>query len=533
MAKLNSYSCSKCGGILNFDEGMELFACPFCGNEFGVVDLHRGEIIGQAEAALRRRKFDTARDIYKTLLAKNPQDFEALLGMILVAGKLLSAESLDDIEKVKSCDFKAARASLRAAQKAASETEYFNRLSELLKLAEEYKNAKLERSEATQEARDKFQNIVDMEVRIEEDKERQNEIIKIVFDKVFPFAAWVLMFVLAFFITRYDDGEGVSPFLVLVPIVVVPLLFFIIRYFYFEAKKKELAVPDKRDIVSGHKNAEKLSLKAQKLKDDYNIKLEELKKLDPTVNGYTPPAPAKVDAGPDPFVDVTKTVTCAKCGGQLFLDKEKKLYECKFCGVGYGTSLFFNEPLAKANLALSTSDFTEADQRFMHMLMVDPHDHEALLGRILAAGKWKDIHDIDLEDKMLPFMEAHLTERTDEAVQHSSEEHKKFFDDMKRIVEIYIQWAHAEQKLKSAKNGIDYVNNNSRIDMGYKQPVYKNITTKEEDDDVFKKDELKVQLDSCMIEKKKLREEFTPLKNELEKDKLRLSAGGSSDGTAL
>ena len=523
MAKLNSYSCSKCGGILNFDEGMELFACPFCGNEFGVVDLHRGEIIGQAEAALRRRKFDTARDIYKTLLAKNPRDFEALLGMILVAGKLLSAESLDDIEKVKSCDFKAARASLRTAQKAASETEYFNRLSELLKLAEEYKNAKLERSEATQDARDKFQNIVDMEVRIEEDKERQNEIIKIVFDQVFPLAAWVLMFVLAFFITRYD-GEGVSPFLVLVPIVVVPLLFFIIRYFYFEAKKKVLAVPDERDIVSGHKNAEKLSLKAQKLKDDYNIKLEELKKLDPTVNGYTPPAPAKVDAGPDPFVDVTKTVTCAKCGGQLFLDKEKKLYECKFCGVGYGTSLFFNEPLAKARTALKATDYTEADKRFQHLLMVDNQDFEALVGRILCAGRWQSIYDIDLEDKMLPFMEEHLTDRTDEAVQHSSEAHKDFFFDMQKIVTLYINWTHLEQKARSARNAVNYAKENADIKFDRSD-----LDWKAEKERKSKENDLKNKIIDYKLDMKQLREEFNELKASLVKRKVELSADGESD----
>ena len=62
MAKLNSYSCSKCGGILNFDEGMELFACPFCGNEFGVVDLHRGEIIAQALLGQRKIQISSGKE---------------------------------------------------------------------------------------------------------------------------------------------------------------------------------------------------------------------------------------------------------------------------------------------------------------------------------------------------------------------------------------------------------------------------------------------------------------------------------------
>ena len=523
MAKLNSYSCSKCGGILNFDEGMELFACPFCGNEFGVVDLHRGEIIAQAEAALRRRKFDTARDIYKTLLAKNPRDFEALLGMILVAGKFLSADSLDDIEKVKSCDFKAARYSLRAAQSADSETEYFNRLSELLKLAEDYKNAKLERTEATQEARDKFQNIVDMEVGVEEDKERQNEIIKIVFDRLFPLAAWAVMFILAFVIIA-TGGEGNAPFFVLLPIVIVPIVFFVIRYFYFEAKKKVLAAPDERDIVMGHKQAETLTEKARELSVKYYEKLAQLKALDPTINGYTPPAPAKVDAGPDPFVDVTKTVTCAKCGGQLFLDKEKRLYECKFCGVGYGTSLFFNEPLKKARTALKATDYTEADKRFQHLLMVNNQDFEALVGRILCAGRWQSIYDIDLEDKLLPFMEDHLTDRTDEAVQHSSEEHKDFFFDMQKIVTIYVNWSHLGQKLNSARNAVNYVKDNAEIKIDKA-----NADPKAEKELKAKENDLKNQITGYKIDMKHLREEFNELKASLVKRKVDFSSEEESN----
>lgn len=523
MAKLNSYSCSKCGGILNFDEGMELFACPFCGNEFGVVDLHRGEIIAQAEAALRRRKFDTARDIYKTLLAKNPRDFEALLGMVLVAGKLLSVDSLEDIEKAKDCDFKSARYSLRAAQAADSETDYFNRLSELLKLAEEYKNAKLERTEATREARMKFQGIADMEVQVEEDKERQNEIIKIVFDRLYPLAAWAVMFILVLVISA-TGGEGNAPFFVLLPIVIVPVIFFVIRYFYFEAKKKVLAAPEERDIVSGHRTAETLMMKAQELNAKYYEKLQQLKAIDPTVNGYTPPAPAKVEAGPDPFVDVTKNVTCAKCGGQLFLDKEKRLYECKFCGVGYGTSLFFNDPLKKARTALKATDYTEADQRFLHILMVDNQDFEALVGRILCAGRWQSIYDIDLEDKLLPFMEDHLTDRTDEAVQHSSEEHKDFFFDMQKIVTIYVNWAHLDQQLKSAQNAVRYAEENKEIKFDSS-----NADQKAEKELKAKENDLKNQITGYKANKKELRGEFTELKASLTKRKVQFSAGNESD----
>jgi len=518
VAKLNSYSCSKCGGILNFDEGMELFACPFCGNEFGVVDIHRGEIIAQAEAALRRRKFDTARDIYKTLLVKNPHDFEALLGMILVAGQMLSADAFDDIEKAKGCNFKAARTSLKAAQAAGSETDYFNRLSELLKLAEDYKNAKMERVEATQDARKSFQSIADMELREDERKERQNDQIKLAFYQLFPYVAWVTVF-FTILISASTGKENLAPFIVLLVLALSPLAVFTIRYFYYEHKKKTLAAPGERNIAYGHRQAETLTAKARELSAKYYEKLAQLKALDPTVNGYTPPAPAKVEAGPDPFVDVTKTVTCAKCGGQLFLDKEKRLYECKFCGVGYGTSLFFNEPLKKARTALKATDYTEADKRFQHLLMVNNQDFEALVGRILCAGRWQSIYDIDLEDKLLPFMEDHLTDRTDEAVQHSSEEHKDFFFDMQKIVTIYVKWAHLDQNLKSTRNAVNYVKDNAEIKFDRS-----NLDRKAERELYEKQNGLKNEITNYKLDMKKLREEFNELKASLIKRKVEFSA---------
>ena len=266
-------------------------------------------------------------------------------------------------------------------------------------------------------------------------------------------------------------------------------------------------------INRSHDEAESLSDEAKKIKREYFEKYKELKDLDPTVDGYTPPAASKVDAGTDPFVDVTKTVNCAKCGGQLYLDKEKKLYECKFCGVAYGTSLFFNDPFSKAKKALEAVDYTEADQRFSHMLMVDPHNPDALLGRVLCAGRWQNTSDIDMEDKMLPFMEEHLKDRADEAVQHSSEDKKAFFENLKATVTCYINWAHSEQEIKSAKNAIKYAKENAAL----------NFSDKEDKEFNAKLAGLKKRADDCAAQRKKLRAEFDELKRSLVKEETAFS----------
>ena len=311
----------------------------------------------------------------------------------------------------------------------------------------------------------------------------------------------------AFISAKHDSPFGFL--LLIITLVIFFILFFVIRHFFYKGLKKTYSKPLERTITSGHGKAEKLSSEALELKRKYEEKYEELKKLDPTVNGYKPPVASRVDAGPDPFADVTKNVTCAKCGGQLFLDKEKRLYECRFCGVAYGTSLFFDDPLGKAKKALLAADYTEADQRFAHMLMVNPQDFEALFGRILCAGRWKNIPDIELEDRMLPFMEEHLTDRVDEAVQHSGEENKSFFFDLQTIVTYYIKWTHLERTLNDAKKAMGYAREKATIN-------FSEGTDKDLKDKQLKTD---MQVNLTRNEMKELREKFDELKISLLKDK--------------
>ena len=508
MAKLKSYSCTKCAGVLNYDEEQELFGCPFCGNEFNLVELHREEMTGQIESALRRLRFDTAKDKCLSMLAKNPKDFEAHLGLILAEGKIASAESLKDINKVKDCDFWPAKRALKKAKDALDEEDgYLDKLAEMIDLAKEYGNHVTEKGDKTEEARQAFQQIVKHDLEVDIAAEESRETFFKIANDIYPVFFLPLVALAAFISAKHDSPFGFL--LLIITLVIFFILFFVIRHFFYKGLKKTYSKPLERTITSGHGKAEKLSSEALELKRKYEEKYEELKKLDPTVNGYKPPVASRVDAGPDPFADVTKNVTCAKCGGQLFLDKEKRLYECRFCGVAYGTSLFFDDPLGKAKKALLAADYTEADQRFAHMLMVNPQDFEALFGRILCAGRWKNIPDIELEDRMLPFMEEHLTDRVDEAVQHSSEENKSFFFDLQTIITYYIKWTHLERTLNDAKKAMGYAREKATIN-------FSEGTDKDLKDKQLKTD---MQVNLTRNEMKELREKFDELKISLLKDK--------------
>ena len=92
MALLKSYSCVKCGGVLNFDENQEVFGCPFCGGEFAFTDFHRGDLIRQGNISLNRGNYSTAKDKFLAILNRNPRDFEALQGMILAEGRITAVD---------------------------------------------------------------------------------------------------------------------------------------------------------------------------------------------------------------------------------------------------------------------------------------------------------------------------------------------------------------------------------------------------------------------------------------------------------
>ena len=476
MAKLISYSCSKCAGVLTFDEGLALFECPFCGNEFNIVELHREELAEQAESALKRLKFETAKEKYKAMLSKNPRDFEALLGMILAAGKISSADDLKNLDKVKNYDPAPAKHALRDAKIASEENaDYFEKLTLLFKLADDYKAHWHERDERTQNARNSFRDIAEKEAEINMEKELEKDRLKSIATDMPMFAALVWIWV------------------------------YLIKCFNLEKEKESYRESNEKIMANDHLRAKEMSDKAVEIRNKYKKVYCELKALDPTVNGYTPPAASKVDAGSDPFADIVKNVNCAKCGGQLILDKEKRLYECTFCGVGYGASLFFNDPLAKARHAITLADYSEADQRFSYMLMVDPQDLDALLGRIFCAGKWRSINDIDLEDKMLPLMEEHLKDRTCEAVSHSSEAHKQFFSDMQKIVNCYIDYTNNDKTIKSALNNYNYAREKSGM----------SFSDQPDEDLKKKKEQLDELVSECKAKRRKYRDEFDELKGSL------------------
>ena len=151
----------------------------------------------------------------------------------------------------------------------------------------------------------------------------------------------------------------------------------------------------------------------------------------------------KADVNPD--TESISNINCIKCGGQLLIDAKRSLCECGFCGVAYGTSLFFGEPNKKAKEALVKQEFSEADHRYSYMLMLDPHDFEALRGRVLSSAKWSHVK---VESNISNFWVNNLRSRIESALEKALDSDKPYFEKYIEMTDAYSLILAEDNKLK-------------------------------------------------------------------------------------
>lgn len=148
---------------------------------------------------------------------------------------------------------------------------------------------------------------------------------------------------------------------------------------------------------------------------------------------------------------------CTNCGGNLVPDQEGKIYRCLFCGVAFGSSILFNKDAEyKAYKAAMADEFNEADVWYRCVLMRDPGYAKALRGRILCAGKWKSLSEINTEVLMSGVRYESVLDRIDEAVEHThDEETKEFFTDFRKLMDLLALIMKKNLEMKPLEGLID------------------------------------------------------------------------------
>lgn len=500
MALLKSYSCVKCGGVLNFDEDQEVFGCPFCGGEFAFTDFHRGDLLIQARRCLEKGSYATALDKFRLILDRNPKDFEALQGQILAEGHISAVNRLCRVEYLENAKFPEAIQVTKDAKEALpEESSYFDLLLQMFELAYEY-HTKSDETDETSKAKNKeFRKMSYQIMTLEEQEEAALDVYKRVVGFV---ASRILIFVIV--ITAYFEVLWAT--LIFIGFFI---LLGILLKLYFVVQKRKIDKTLSREMEIQIDKEDAAADNMLDIRNKYMNTYIKLKRIVPDPKAYEKPLPQDKKTVPqaaDPFINIEQSVVCNKCGGQLSLDKEKNLYECRSCGVAYGASLFFGDPLKKAKKALKDNDFAEAEQRFAHFLMLDPHNCEALLGRILTAGKWKMVIDIELTETPVNDVRMRtLKERASEAVTHVSEEDKPFMEDLHGLINLFCDYESATQEVNVYSKRLEYISKNRRIFLAGKNTV----SPLEEETDLL------VWRRSALLKKQKSKAEFKKLRDKV------------------
>lgn len=444
MAVLKSYTCSKCAGVLLFDSDQEFFDCPFCGTKFNAVDFHGDEILVQAKDCLKKKSFDAAKDKFLTVLDNDPQNFDALLGIVLCELNVSSPEELKDRSVLVNRDLIPAKKALINAKRQLpkNEADYFDKITDLINLHEKitkYQKRKTEllSSNATQ--------ISINSKLLEEHREDRSR------DR-FEFIHrwwWLILFAMPL-VALVELAKSVAQMIFIMFCLVAAVVGVIALIILIDKRKDEEFNPSQtleqtfERKIKGYESD--YSLEYGKLEDLYSSTHNVRKAIVET---------SKTDSFNSADIDADKVISCSKCAAQLTVDKEKRVYQCDHCGVAYGVSLFFGLPMEKALSAINSGRYIDAKRRFESILMANPSDFEALLGRILCEGKWTKISDIDLSDDLSITDVREIKNRLAEALRYVSEDNRPYFESLEKLISIYEENSYNAEKIAEIDAEID------------------------------------------------------------------------------
>lgn len=431
MPVLKSYTCSKCGAVLNFDSDQEFFDCPFCGSKFNSGAFHSDELFAQAKAGLEQKAYELAKEKYQLILTDDPHNFDSLLGIVLCESGVESVAEMEDPDNLKNADFdKVREATGRAMDNCTvDEAHFFELLQELADKAEEIKKAKnVKREVNSGKTRRNFAVSTKFVKEAEHYKDSYNAFYGII--ALILFLGGVTLG----FIGILSDN---ALFEIIALFMIAGLVLVVIRLTVWNMGVGAFVDPH-RQVAEVARTAKRNASRVEELEmEDYKKIYLHLTQSYPEQK-ETPESTAKPEKseGKDVVhsIDPGKKIICDKCGAGLSLDKSGRVYRCDHCGVAYGVSLFFGLSLEKALNSLNAGYFAETDSRLSHVLMQAPDDFDASLGRILCCGRWTKISDIDYSKNVTLDLIRKLEDLTKEAQDRVSGQDREFFFKMKELI---------------------------------------------------------------------------------------------------
>ena len=500
MAVLKSYTCSKCAGVLLFDSDQEFFDCPFCGTKFNVTDFHGNEILNLAKACLKKQSYDAAKEKYNAVLENEPDNFNALLGIVLCELKVTSVEDLKDHKVLENKDLTNAQKALINAKRQLPKDEaaYFNKIRDLVNIQVKINRYENEKNELLKS--EEAKRLINAKMLETHREERSN-------DRSEKLKGWpILLFILPFvaLVEGFEDpAKFVTLFVVLVGIVILVIVGI--------NKSDELEDENYKPALYIES---KLKGEITELESNYIAEYRKLSGLYPADLNNRKTDSGKAETKETASVSASdinpdEMIICSKCAAKLSLDKKKRVYQCDHCGVAYGVSLFFGMPMEKALNSINSGYYGDAEKRFDSILMVHPSDFEANLGRILCEGKWSKISDIDLTDDVSSSRVKEIKKRIGEASQHTSFENKPYFESLDELISLYETYSYNSQMLDVINNKVEEFDSRTEVfAVAFSGPDFREKSETE-------RKALLSKAYPYQVKNKKIEEDFSSLRNKI------------------
>ncbi len=129
-----------------------------------------------------------------------------------------------------------------------------------------------------------------------------------------------------------------------------------------------------------------------------------------------------------------KKHSCPSCGGQLRVNQDGQMYECPFCGVTYDYEYFREDDvLSRASQFLRNGEWVAATDAYDFLLTKEPHNFEALLGKILAAAHMKRQEDMSNIELFRSIDYAKVKDCTSQALRDTDSTHKEYFEKVQEL----------------------------------------------------------------------------------------------------
>ena len=287
MAKIRSYTCSKCGGALMVDSDQKVFDCPFCGAAFDFEYFHRKDIGNEAGRNLRMLEFHSAKEKYEYILATAPTDFEALRGLVLCAGKIGALGRINTVQKLIACDYQNAGKVLSDVTERAAEKDkaYFSCMADLISLAGEYNDCDELDKKLGRRVSGEKKNIA----QIDENKEAASTRVRDAVEALDPdksitsvkYSIWTIVFILFWFVLfACYLIWGIWGALIFLGIFI---LLFVIRAVYLHSYETEKESHMERISKIGQQRSSNRKKMAE-IEKEYVEKFQMLQDLDPENN---------------------------------------------------------------------------------------------------------------------------------------------------------------------------------------------------------------------------------------------------------